>query len=129
MKSAEIISRILQEIERFGFSIKKPVCIGHNEKRLSLYASENGIIVPSSKISAFPSMRQKFDLFYDKYAGIFIYVDTEKNKYVIHPSYQLTLGKRKKQVVFFLTASKLKSLENFYNDTRRYDIIKKRRGD
>lgn len=155
MKSAEIISRILQEIERFGFSIKKPVCIGHNEKRLSLYASENGIniasgglytspkalahmtrqikikngiIVPSSKISAFPSMRQKFDLFYDKYAGIFIYVDTEKNKYVIHPSYQLTLGKRKKQVVFFLTASKLKSLENFYNDTRRY-IIKKRRGD
>ena len=103
MKSAEIISRILQEIDDNGFSSRRPVCIGHNEERLYRYASEheiniasgglftscralahmtrqikhkNGIIVPNAMISLFPSSRRKLDLFYDKYAGIFVYVDS-----------------------------------------------------
>ena len=150
------ITRTLIEIATVGYSTRHPFCIGHNERRLYLYAlkhgidiahggvytspkalshmtrkikHKNGVVVSNEKISMFPRMRSKYDLFYDKYSGIFVYIDGEQNKYVIHPSYQLTIRNRKYRKNVFITASKFKSVENFYRDTKRYDKIKKRKGD
>ena len=66
-------------------------------------------------------------LYYDKYDNLFIYIDEEKKaKYVIHPNYKIQINRKNKTTIFLLTASRLKSLENFYNDKKRYEKIQKR---
>lgn len=77
--------------------------------------------VSEAELVAFPKTRRSMDLYYETTKGAFIYVDeANKAKYVIEPNYEIGAGTKGKKRVNFITASRLKSTENFHNDTQRY---------
>lgn len=147
----EHIKRVLDEIKLRGYSTESPFCIGKNSLKILRYSLENGlriaegglyssahtlshmtrlikrrngIAVPENHICDFPNNRKKMDLYYDRSAGLFIYVDEKhKSKYVIHPFYRVQIKRKITHRIMFITASKLKSTENFHFDRTRYEKI------
>lgn len=145
--NAKIVS-VFNEIRRDGFSKREPFGVGNVEKRMKDFARAEGItlapgalyVSPSSlahatrgskmrsgisltekELAEFPKRRKRMDLFYDTDAGLFFYVDKgARAKYVIHPSYEIKIKKKRTRKVNFVTASRLKSVDNFYLDRRRY---------
>ncbi|MBR6466424.1 MAG: hypothetical protein IKS82_08315 [Bacteroidales bacterium] len=148
------IAAVLSELRVQGFSSREPYCLGRIEKRIRKFALSrkihisgsklftnpralshmlrrikkiNGISVTERELCAFPISHTSMALYYDKYDNLFIYIDEEKKaKYVIHPNYKIQINRKNKTTIFLLTASRLKSLENFYNDKKRYEKIQKR---
>lgn len=144
------IKKVMQEIKRYGFSRSRPFSVGAVEKRMKDYAKEKNITIASGnlylsaqsiaharregKVSAriavsekslmeFPRKRSHMRLFYDKEKKTFVYVDG-RNKFVIHPDYNLKFGKERKDRVVFVTDSKLSSMDEF--NMKKYDEIKRR---
>ena len=156
MEGGNKILSVFEEIDHNGFSSRPPFCIGGRDKRIVLFSVENGVKVApgglytnakalahmtraikqkngiaasNQAISYFPIRRKTMDLYFDKYANLFVYVDeSSKTKYVVHPNYKLRIRKKNVCKQFFLTTSRLKSTENFTNDKRRYVQINKKRG-
>ena len=147
----DYISLVLSDLQVVGFSLRQPASISPLETRLKTYARENnisiygrrlytspravahmmrtfkkikGISISEEELRKFPDNQDNMLLFYDKYAGLFIYVNEEKkSKFVIHPRYKFHLNNRYVLRAFLITTSRLKSLENYYKDRKRYDQI------
>lgn len=145
------ISLVLTDFLVAGYSSRRPASICSLEARLALYAKVNnisvsggriytspraiahmmrtfkkskGISITEEELCDFPERQENMLLFYDKYASLFIYVDEEKkSKFVVHPRYKLHINNRHVFRPFLITTSRLKSLENFYKDRKRYDRI------
>lgn len=154
VKARDHILCVFGELSARGFSSEQPFCISRNLKDIKQYAMthgvtiaggglytspralshmtraikvKNGIAVPAERIASFPESFQSMDLYFDQSAGLFVYVDEESTtKYVIHPFYSAQVRGRKKRLIMFLTASKLKSTENFHRDQTRYVRIQKK---
>lgn len=151
VKAHDYISLVLFDLQVIGFSLRQPASISPLETRLKTYARANnisiygrrlytspravahmmrtfkktkGISISKDELRKFPDNQHDMLLFYDKYARLFIYVDEERrSKFVIHPQYKLHLNNRYVLRAFLITTSRLKSLENFYKDKKRYDQI------
>ena len=121
--AAQKIRSIFRSLRRDGISKALPFSVGHVEKRMRDFANANGIAIangdlymsvkgitharrPSkirdglavseSDMAEFPKKRSQMDLFHD--GTSFIYTDY-KNKFIIHPNYELKIdGKKKKKV-------------------------------
>lgn len=126
------ILSVLSDIKRQGFSRISPFKIGGVEKRMSDFAIRNGIelgsedvymsasaiahatrdskqakglVVSDADLVEFPIKREQMDLYYDTKTRNFTYTDG-KNKYIIHPSYEIKMPEGKRKIVNFVTASK-----------------------
>lgn len=145
------IRGVFDDIRKQGYSRIKPFSVGQVEKRMrdyakresveiaggGLYMSSNsmahamrdskkrdGVAITEDELAAFPAKRKNMDLYYDKKANLFIYLD-EPNmaKYVIHPAYTLQIDRKNQKRVNFITASRMSSIENFKRDRNRYDRV------
>lgn len=138
-KAKEKILTVLSDIKRQGYSRIPPFKIGSVEKRMSTFAERNdiklasrdvymsasaiahatrnskrakGLVVSDKDLAAFPSRRKKMDLYYDTRTGNFTYTDG-KTKYIMHPSYETKIARGKTKLVYFITASKIESEQEF----------------
>ena len=151
ISASEKIQSVFDDIHTKGFSSIRPFSIGMVERKMRNYANANNIdmangglymsysslahsmrttkknrgnTVTEQELIDFPKNRKGMDLYYDKGAKLFFYVDeANKAKYVVHPSYELQLNNKKKKAVNFITASRIKSTDNFHKDRVRYDKI------
>lgn len=104
-----------------GYIYMSPAALAHamREKK-----QNDGVAVKPESVVSFLRTRRKMDLYYDRYDNLYLYVDeATKGKFVLHPNYMLKNNRKRKRRVCFITASKLRSTENFRMDKRRYEKI------
>lgn len=126
------IGKVLDDIKKHGFSKRVPFTVGKVEDRMRQYAKENGVklssrniymtsqqiahatretkktagkVVSRSAMMGFPKKMKGMKLYYDTKKGNFVYSDG-RNKFIIHPNYQLKIRRNMKTKVNFVTASK-----------------------
>lgn len=136
-KASDKIKSVLKEISQHGYSRRSPFSVGHVEGRMKKFSKENGIdiadgdlymtvkslshatratkerdkkTVSKKDIANFPQKRNSMDLFYDGKA--FIYTDY-RNKYIVHPNYEMKFEGGKKKKVNFITATKVTDRNEF----------------
>lgn len=142
------ISIVLKGIQKQGYSRMKPFPIGKVEKRMLDFAYNNGIYISGNllyissksiihsrrqtKISkaiavseaeliSFPTRRKQMELYYEISANMFIYLDRiNKAKYVIHPSYEIKIGRLLSKKIVFVTATRIKSTCNYNKNNSCY---------
>lgn len=150
MKARLRIRLILLQIRKVGFADPTPFKIGKVERRMHNYAARNnilltgndiymsahsishairpskakkGIVVSDLELERFPSYRRKMELFYSLVDGAFIYLDRKRcASYIIKPHYEIKIRRKKTNEVTFITASRLKSTQNF-GYKNRYEKI------
>lgn len=136
--AADKITKVLSDLNsKVGYSRQKPFAIGLVEKRMADFASENnielssksiymstksishsfrktkkkkGLAVSEKDLIEFPLKRRSMDLFYD--GDSFIYTDY-KNKYIIHPSYEVKKNRKKPRRVAYVSAGKVTNPDEF----------------
>ena len=138
-EAREKILTVLKDIGEKGYSTEKPFIIGKVEKRMLEFAEKNGIklagkhiymasdsiahamrdakaekglAVSHGQLSKFPIRLSKMSLYYDTRTGNFTYTDGHA-KYIINPNYERKINRKKKNVVDFITASKIKNMQEF----------------
>ena len=141
-QAKEKIMNVLSDIREQGFSRITPFKIGGVEKRMTSFASENGITLGSKDVymssasiahatrdsrqakglavsdkdlADFPSKRSKMALYYDTRSNNFTYTDG-KTKYVVHPNYSIKMPNGRQKIVNFITASKIENAQEFIMD-------------
>lgn len=77
-----------------------------------------GINVPPEDIALFPERHSRMLLFFDGEA--FIYTDM-RYKYIVHPSYEIKVSRKKEEHVNFITAGVVTDPKEFTN--RKYRIV------
>ena len=139
--AAQKIRSVFRSLRKEGIAKVQPFSVGHVERRMRDFANANGISIADgdlymsvkgitharrpSKIrdgiavserdmAEFPNKRPRMDLFYD--GTNFIYTDY-KNKFIIHPNYELKISGTKKKKVNFVTSGKVTDPTDF-NNTR-----------
>lgn len=127
------ISDIITDIRRDGFSKETPFSIGYIEQRMLSYANANnidlssrviymsqksiahamrdskakkGLTINESDLVAFPERRRAMDLFYDGKS----FTDY-KAKYIVSPSYEIKISRKRTRKVAFVTAGKTDGTE------------------
>lgn len=136
--ASDKIKKVIRDLKSpKGYSSQKPFSIGLVEKRMSNFASENGIELSSKSVYMstksithairktkgekgltvkgkdlidFPSKRRSMDLFYD--GKSFVYTDY-KTKYIIHPNYKMKIDRKKISKVNFVTAGRVADPNEF----------------
>lgn len=138
-RAKEKIIQVLSDIRSQGFSRISPFKIGGVERRMQSFANANGItlgskdvymsshsiahatrdskaakglVVSDKDLSAFPGKRARMDLYYDTRSGNFSYTDG-RNKFVVHPNYEMKMPGGKKRIVNFITASRIEDNSEF----------------
>ena len=124
------IRKVFNDLRRQGHSFVQPFSVGHVEKRMREFAAANSIelaggdmymsvkgitharretkirsgkAVSERAIVKFPNSRSKMDLYYD--GKVFVYTNY-RNKFIVHPNYELKMEGGKVRKVNFVTASK-----------------------
>ena len=133
----ELISIVIEDISRNGFSSIMPFSIGNVEDRMLQFADANGIelashelymsakqlqhcmrtsknakglVVDASELIAFPQNRFSMELYYD--GECFIYTDGQ-SKYIIHPNYKIKISRELVAKVNFITATRRTDKKEF----------------
>ena len=83
--------------------------IGHSQRDSKI---RDGVAVPEQALIDFPNKRYKMDLYYD--GEVFIYTDY-KNKFIVHPNYEMKISRNKEKYVNFITATKVTKAIEFEN--------------
>lgn len=131
-KASERIGKVLDDIEKQGFSRRVPFTIGKVEDRMRDYAKKHkidlssrsvymtssqiahatrgtkktaGKVVSRSDLMGFPRNMSGMKLYYDSKKKNFVYSDG-RNKFIIHPNYKLKIRRNLTSKVNFVTASK-----------------------
>lgn len=82
--------------------------------------AKKGIVVSDLELERFPLYRRKMELFFSRADGAFIYLDRNRcASFIIKPHYEIKIKRKKTNKVTFITASRLKSTQNF-GDKKRY---------
>lgn len=124
------IRKVFNDLRRKGHSSVQPFSVGHVERRMREFAAANSIelaegdmymsvkgitharrgtkirsgkAVSEKAIARFPKNRNTMDLYYD--GKVFVYTNY-KNKFIVHPNYELKMEGGKVRKVNFVTASK-----------------------
>jgi hypothetical protein len=147
VQASEHIRSILADIANDGFSKARPFTVGEVESELREYAREHGIdlagkdivmnvkqithtlrdskvdkgiAVSPEHLAQFPLRRLGMELYHDSTNNNFIYYDRTRNeKFVIHPNYEMKIGRAKGKVVNYITASKTNPQEFTLTKLRR----------
>lgn len=145
------IQYVLSEISRYGFCKVEPFVIGTVEPEIITFCEKTGLhlgshelyfttqalshalrtekqvkglsVEPQDLIN-FPETKKNMAIYYDSELRTFVYTD-DKNKFIIHPNYNIKLSGKKKVVSNFITAQRLHPQECFHE--KKYLPIKRRK--
>ena len=136
-KACNKIAEVIADIRDKGYSLIAPFSIGRVEKRMKVFAENHGIelgsvcvyinsraishaqretkkgkglAVPESALVSFPVARRKMDVYFD--GAVFVYTDY-KNKFVVHPNYDIKISRKRKRKVTFVTAGVVTDVNEF----------------
>lgn len=141
--ASQKIADVIADIDRDGFSRASPFAIGRVEKRMKDFAESEGITLASDSIYMrvkdithtlrdskqskgigvskeelinFPRQRKTMELYFDQSDNSFLYVDNDA-KYILRTNYEIKTKRGKKNVVNYITATRI-------NDKKEFELPK-----
>ncbi len=132
-----LIATVLADIRQKGYSSVHPFVIGKVEKRMTMFAQANavilasddlymsakqlqhcmraskatkGLVVADADLIGFPQNRFQMDLYYD--GECFIYTNGI-SKFIVHPNYKMKINRELVVQVNFITATRIKDPAEF----------------
>ena len=132
-----LIATVLADIRQKGYSSVHPFVIGEVEKRMTMFAQANavilasddlymsakqlqhcmraskatkGLVVADADLIGFPQNRFQMDLYYD--GECFIYTNGI-SKFIVHPNYKMKINRELVVQVNFITATRIKDPAEF----------------
>ena len=122
------VGKVENEVARHAKSIGKPLenntmyftgnALVHSMRDMK---QNEGIAVSAKDFKAFPKTKSSMKVYYDKSTGNYTYTNG-KNKFVLQPNVRVKLKNGKKSVVSLVTATKMRSVDEF--NMGKYELIK-----